>query len=215
LALNDDAVKVPSFGVSFYFAVESRARFRRFKGNSSMLSFRIAVAAILFMGLSACLFSQAPLITADIADYPIADGAKFTQTRLNVGDAASVTMIVRREGDLYAFEEVKAEGDPDTFRGRLKEIAPDVFLSMGMQKDSVWLYGAYVRKGETFLEYGPTCSEFEDLAKAAKRSISEFGATKSEGESDCQFTTLDDVSKAMLFMIEAGLQANSGYAPVK
>jgi hypothetical protein len=180
-----------------------------------MLSLRIAAAAFLFVGLSACLFSKEPLITAEIADYPIADGTKFTQTRLQVGDQPSQTMIVRREGDLYVFEEVKAEGEPDPFYGRMKEIAPDVFLSMGSQKKSGWLYGAYVRKGDTFLEYSPTCSELEDLAKAAKRSISEFGASKKEGESDCEFTTLDGVSKAMVFMIEAGLKANSGYIPVK
>jgi hypothetical protein len=180
-----------------------------------MISFRFSVAAVLFIGLSACLYSKEPLITAEIADYPIADGTKFTQTRLNAGDVASVTMIVRRDGDLYVFEEVKAEGEPDPFYGRMKEIAPDVFLSMGSQKKTGWLYGAYVRKGETFLEYSPTCSELEDLAEAAKRSISEFGATKKEGESDCEFTTLDGVSRAILFMIEVGLSANSGYTPQK
>jgi hypothetical protein len=180
-----------------------------------MISFRFAVAALLFLVLSACLYSKEPLITSDIADYPIADGTKFTQTRLNAGDMAGVTMIVRREGDLYAFEEVKVEGEPDTFRGRLKQIAPDTFLSMGSQKDTGWLYGAYVRKGDTFLEYGPTCSVLEDLAKKAGRSLGEFGASKPEGQSDCEFTSLEGVSKAMLFMIETGMQPDSGYTPVK
>jgi hypothetical protein len=113
------------------------------------------------------------------------------------------------------FEEIKSAGDPDKFTGRLKEIAPDTYLSMGEQKDAGWLYGAYVRKGDSFVDYGPTCGVLEDLAKKEGRSLSEFGTSRTDNKSDCEFKTLEDVSKAMLFMIEAGFEPESRFTPIK
>lgn len=177
---------------------------------------QVVILALASVGLFGCLHSTEPLITADIADYPIADGTKFTKTSLeDAGEPGKPkTVIVRREGDLYVMATIRAEGEDDPVKGRLKMIAPDTFVAMGLKSDQEFLYAIYVRKGGTYFQYTATCELLKEFAEKAKRPLSDFGATREQGSADCEFTKLDDVGKSLKFMIDGGLTPDVSYAPL-
>lgn len=177
---------------------------------------QFAVLAFASLGLFGCLHSTEPLITAEIADYPIADGQKFAKTSLEGATDADkpMTVIVRREGDVYVFATVKAVGEDEPMKGRMKKIAPDTYLAMAMQGDQDFLYALYTHKDGSYLQYTATCDVLKEFADRAKRPLSDFGTTRTQGNADCEFATLDDVGKAFRFMVESGFTPDVVYAPL-
>ncbi len=172
---------------------------------------RLSLVLVALVGLSGCLHSEKPLITAEIADYPIADVTKFSKTSLEGKAEAEPNVVVRREGDLYVFD---AEGESEPMKGRMKRIAPDTYLAMAMQDDKGWLYALYTHKDGAYFQYTATCDVLKEFADAAKKPLADFATQRVEGNADCDFATLEDVSKAFLFMVDAGLTPDIRYAPL-
>lgn len=166
---------------------------------------RLAALATLMVALTGCFTSKVNLITAETADYPIADGTKFLRTTPGDPNDFPAHVVVRRDGANYVLD-----SDGEDIVGMLQEVAPHTYLGV-MSAEGSHLYNLYVYDQKGYLQYTLMCDAFEKLLQEKGRTLSEFGATKVE--TNCQFATIEDLTKAALYAVESGFKAEKRFDP--
>lgn len=167
--------------------------------------FIAAFAALLLLG--GCFVSTTDLISAADADYPVADGARFTLHRLDETGARSGETVdavqVARAGDRYTMT-MGEDGKP--FTGLMKEIAPGLYAVMAREADGGepegGLYMLLERDGDDWKRWGMVCPDFVALAEERGVALSDFGVTVEN--SDCAVKDFASLKKALLFAHEFG-----------
>lgn len=153
--------------------------------------------------LAGCLISDGDLVSPKEADYPVADGARFTVHMLNEnGERADETpeqAIVTVESGRYVMrtgEENKA------FAGLMKEIGPDLYAVMVREEDQGQgnLYALMRRDGTTWWRWGMVCPDFVSLVEDEGMALADFGMIVRN--SDCVVTDFENLKKALLFAHE-------------
>jgi len=153
--------------------------------------------------LAGCLISDGDLVSPKEADYPVADGARFTVHVLNENgeraDEAPEQALVTVEKDRYVMrtgEENKA------FVGLMKEIGPDLYAVMIREEDQAEgnLYALMRRDGTTWWRWGMVCPEFVSLVEDEGMALADFGMIVRN--SDCVVTDFGNLKKALLFAYE-------------
>lgn len=161
--------------------------------------FTLASVAVL---LSGCFVSVMPLFGPADADYPLADGTKLKLYTLDENgkrthDKANEAIVKRLEiGYLISPQ------DDKPFRALFDDIGQGDFVGVSM-KDGITgtpLYGLFRKKGESWFGYAPVCSDFEDVAKAHGKKLSDFHIEAADGE--CRFREYSDLKYALLFLAE-------------
>jgi hypothetical protein len=153
--------------------------------------------------LAGCLISDGDLVSPKEADYPVADGTRFTIHMLNEqGERADETpeqAIVTVESGRYVMrtgEENKA------FAGLMKEIGPDLYAVMVREEDQSEgnLYALMQRDGTSWKRWGMVCPDFVSLAEDEGVTLADFGMIVRN--SDCVVTDFENLKKALLFAHE-------------
>jgi hypothetical protein len=163
----------------------------------------LALAAALL--LSGCFVSTSDLIAPADADYPVADGARFTLHRLDETGARTGEktdeMHVARAGDRYT---MMMGEDGKLFTGLMKEIAPGLYAVLAREADSKeaegGLYVLLERDGDNWKRWGMICPDFVALAEERGIALAEFGATVEN--SDCVVKDFAGLKKALMFAHE-------------
>lgn len=169
--------------------------------------FRFAAALAAALLLSGCFVSARDLISAADADYPVADGSRFTLHRLDETGARTGEKVddvhVARAGERYTM--ITGEGG-EPFTGLMKEIAPGLYAVMGREVDTNepegGLYMLLERDGDNWKRWGMICPDFVELAEARGVALSDFGVTVEN--SDCTVTDFDGLKRALMFAHEFG-----------
>jgi hypothetical protein len=170
----------------------------------------IPIAALSLL-LASCFVSEKPLIAETDADYPIADGARFSEQILKAdGTPENETpqeITITRVGAYYLYT---AKGD-EPMKGLLDDLGNGDYVGM-TQGETGLLYGLYQKRGEKWLRHGLVCSDFEKLVIAQAKTLADFGITKKD--SDCAFSNYADLKRALAFEAEHG-RPDAEYTPVK
>lgn len=169
--------------------------------------FRFAAALAATLLLGGCFVSTGDLIAPADADYPVADGSRFTLHRLDETGARTGETVdevhVARAGDLYTMT-MGEDGKP--FTGRMKEIAPGLYAVMAREADADPaegnLYVLLERDGDDWKRWGMVCPDFVALAEERDVALSDFGVTIEN--SDCAVKDFASLTKALLFAHEFG-----------
>ncbi|MEX1153373.1 hypothetical protein, partial [Parvibaculum sp.] len=157
--------------------------------------------------LSGCFVSTADLIAPADADYPVADGARFTLHRLDETGARSGEktdeMHVARAGGRYT---MMTGEDGKLFAGLMKEIGPDLYAVLAREADTKeaegGLYVLLERDGNDWKRWNMVCPDFVSLAEEKGVALSEFGVTIEN--SDCVVEDFAGLKKALMFAHEFG-----------
>jgi hypothetical protein len=153
--------------------------------------------------LGACLISDGDLISRAEADYPVADGSRFTVYMLDENgqraDETPETAVVTIEDGRYVMrtgEENKA------FGGLMKQIGPDLFAVMVREEDETEgnLYALMERNGTSWRRWGMICPDFVSLAEREGVKLAEFGMIVRN--SDCVVDGFANLEKALRFAHE-------------
>ncbi|MDO8290956.1 MAG: hypothetical protein Q7T44_17215 [Parvibaculum sp.] len=161
--------------------------------------FALASVAVL---LSGCFVSVMPLFGPDDADYPLADGTKLRLYTLDeegkrTHDKPSEASVKRLDvGYLFTPQ------DDKPFRAMFDDMRQGDFVGVAMPDGITGnpMYGLFRQKGKSWFAYAPVCSDFNDVAKAHGKKLSDFHIEKTD--SDCRFKTYSDLKYALLFLAE-------------
>ncbi len=154
--------------------------------------------------LSACFVSKTPLFTPADADYPIADGARFTVWKIDpLGkriDDAPDHLTVTRDGADYVY----TLRDEKPVKGLMDDIGNGFYiaLSRDMTKPGETSYALFHNTGTKWLRYAPVCSDFARLAAEHGKSRADFHIEPSGN--NCAFKTYADLKAAMMFEARYG-----------
>jgi len=161
------------------------------EGTPMLFTRWIPIAALSLL-LASCFVSAKPLIREADADYPIADGARFSEQILKAdGTYENETpqeITITRAGAYYLYT-VKGE---EPMKGLL--------------------YALYQKRGDKWLRHGMLCSDFEKLIVAQGKTLGDFGIIKKD--SDCSFSAYANLKRALAFEAEHG-RPDAEYTPVK
>jgi len=173
---------------------------------------RRMLGILLPLALAACFVSAKPLFSEKEADYPIADGARFSVQTLNArgeadGDAPQEVTITR-DGAFYLYS-VKGEDEP--LRGLLDDLDNGNYAAVSFDEETA-VYALYQRRGKKWLRHGMNCPDFEDLAQSRNKQLEDFGIQKDRSE--CKFSSYADLKRALLFQAQYG-RPDAEYTPAE
>jgi hypothetical protein len=162
---------------------------------------RVALLAVLALGLSGCLVSEGPLIAPGDAAFPLPDRA--SAERFTFGDdkkwAHQANDTAYRAGSGY----VVTREDGDEMEMTLKHIAQNTFIAQVKNGDGGYMYGLLVFQGNTIYEYAPDCEDFTEVEKQR------FGLVKKDD--DCTVTSVQGLADAYLAQLQKGIHAGTSY----
>ena len=150
--------------------------------------------------LSGCFVSAAPLFSPAEADMPLADGAKLTSYSLDQKGARNANApshaTATREAHSYVFQ----PEDDEAFRAMFDDIGQGYFVGVLFDEDprKLLLYGILHKIGKSWFAYSPVCSEFKKLVQTQGKSLDDFHIDARD--SNCHFSTYDDLKSALLFI---------------
>lgn len=153
--------------------------------------------------LGACLISDGDLISPAEADYPVADGSRFTVSMLDENgqraDETPETAVVTIENGRYA---MRTGEENKVFTGLMKQIGPDLFAVMIREENETEgnLYALMERNGPTWRRWGMVCPDFVSLAENEGVKLAEFGMIVRN--SDCVVDDFANLEKALRFAHE-------------
>lgn len=167
---------------------------------------------LLPLTLAACFVSEAPLFSEKEADYPIADGARFSVQSINPDGTpkadAPQDVIVTRQGVFYLYS---VTGEDESLRGMLDDLGDGNYAAVSLDGDGA-MYGLYQRRGEKWMRHSMNCADFEALAAEHGKDAASFGI-ESDGN-ECQFSNYEDLKRALLFEAQYGAP-DAEYTPVR
>lgn len=169
--------------------------FTRFRGG-------IVLLAALALGLGGCLVSEAPLIAPGEAAFPLPDRTSAERFKPK-GDSDwehDANESAYRAGSSY----VVTHEDGDEMELTLKRIAPDTFIAQTKSKDSGYLYGLLVFKGNEIYEYAVDCTDFEPA------ELQRYGIVKNDSD-DCTVTSAQGLADGYLAYLQKGKRPNGAY----
>ena len=163
----------------------------------------VSISAALLLG--GCFISTGDLIKPADADYPVADGARFTVHSLDEegrrADEKPQAVAIVRDGDWYV---MTTGDDGKPFRGLMDEIAPALYAVMVHEADGDPadgnLYALVKRDGSGWQRWSMVCPDFVGLAEAKGVALSEMGVTLDS--SDCVVADFASLRTALLFAYE-------------
>lgn len=153
--------------------------------------------------LAGCLVSDGDLISRADADYPVADGSRFTVHMLDEAGARAdeepERAIVTIENGRYM---MRSGEENKVFGGLMKEVGPDLFAVMIREEDQTEgnLYALMERDGTSWRRWGMVCPDFVSLAESEGVALAEFGMFVRN--SDCMVDNFANLTKALLFAHE-------------
>ena len=153
--------------------------------------------------LAGCLVSDGDLIAPAEADYPVADGSRFTVHMLDENgaraDETPEQAIITIENGRYM---MRSGEENKVFGGLMKEVGPDLFAVMIREEDQTEgnLYALMERDGTAWRRWGMVCPDFVSLAESEGVALAEFGMTVRN--SDCVVDNFANLTKALLFAHE-------------
>lgn len=164
---------------------------------------RLTALLVLPLLLAGCLVSDGDLISPGEADFPVADGARFTVHALDEKgvrtDDAPETAVVTVESGRYI---LRSGEENKVFTGLMKEIGPELYAVMIREEDQTEgnLYALMRREGTTWWRWGMVCPQFVSLVEEEGMTLADFGMIVRN--SDCVATDFASVAKALLFAHE-------------
>ncbi|GMV61920.1 MAG: hypothetical protein AMXMBFR74_10890 [Parvibaculum sp.] len=153
--------------------------------------------------LAGCLISDGDLVSPKEADYPVADGARFTVHMLNEnGERADKTPEQARVTVKSGRYTMRTGEENKAFTGLMKEIGPDLYAVMIREEDQGQgnLYALMQRDGTTWWRWGMVCPDFVSLVEDEGMTLADFGMIVRN--SDCVVTDFGNLKKALLFAHE-------------
>ncbi|MDX5367503.1 MAG: hypothetical protein LPK88_13600 [Alphaproteobacteria bacterium] len=153
--------------------------------------------------LAGCLVSDGDLIAPAEADYPVADGSRFTVHMLDeTGARADETperAIVTIGNGRYM---MRSGEENKVFGGLMKEVGPNLFAVMIREEDQTEgnLYALMERDGASWKRWGMVCPDFVSLAESEGVKLAQFGMTVRN--SDCVVDSFANLKMALLFAYE-------------
>ena len=161
-----------------------------------------ALAAALALGLSGCLVSEDPLVTAGEAAFPLPD--RVNAERFKVGENGGwehdANESAYRSGSGY----VVRHEDGDEMELTLERIAQNTFIAQTKSSDGGYMYGLLVFQGNTIYEYAIDCDDFS--ASEQQR----YGLVKKD-ESDCTVTSTRGLAAGYLAQLQKGRNPSGSY----
>ncbi len=154
--------------------------------------------------LSGCFISDKPLFSPADAEQPLADGTKLAAFALDSDgkrkEDGPQTVTLKHIENGY----LVSPSDDEPFRVLFDDIGDRYFIGVASDEDPTKspLYGLFHQTGTSWFAYLPVCSDFRDLAKAQGKSLKDFHIA--DAESDCRFTSYEDLKSALMFLAAHG-----------
>ncbi|HLJ22183.1 MAG TPA: hypothetical protein VKU84_18390 [Stellaceae bacterium] len=164
---------------------------------------RIALLAVLALGLSGCLVSEGPLVAPGEAAFPLPDRAsaeRLSPNSDNTGWQHQANDSAYRSGSAYI---VKRENSDDEMELTLKRIAENTFIAQTKGGEGGYLYGLLVFQGNTIYEYDVDCDDFDE--GEARR----YGLVKKD--EDCTVTSAQGLAAGYLAQLQKGRKPDTAY----
>ena len=164
---------------------------------------RLIVTLVLPLLLAGCLVSDGDLISPGEADFPVADGTRFTvyvldETGTRTGDAPERAVVTVKDGRYL----MDMGEESKLFAGLMKEIGPELYAVMIREADQTEgnFYALMERDGTSWHRWGVVCPDFVSLVEEQGKRLADFGMIVRN--SDCVATNFGDLKKALLFAHE-------------
>lgn len=159
------------------------------------------LSAALALCLGGCLVSEAPLILAGEAAYPLADKVNAERLRPEGGKwEHDSNESAYRSGAAY----VMVHEDRTESELLLKRIAQNTFVAQTKSDQGGYMYGLLTFEGSTIYEYDLDCEDFD----AAERG--RYGLVAKEGD-DCVVTSIQGLATGYLAKLQAGRKPSGAY----
>lgn len=176
-------------------------------------AFRVLVLGLAVL-LGGCFVSTTPLITPEIAVYPIADGTVFEVTGRPFRDEPPAKSVVTmtRDGAFYVHTEVRGEDETIPSRGLMVPLDEGRFIAMAEIEEG-FIYALFQADGATYKRFDLMCGALKEAATAAGKTLADFAVSQEKDESDCTFATLDGLKAAVALIVTQATEPDYIYAP--